>query len=150
MKQRDDSSLSPDQYRNVRREAEQILHKASAIGRFPTPLGDIMDAAKVIVAPEDIFDENFLQKMRRKAGDTLKRALSKVIGLFDSKSRVIFIDGSVHKNKLPFLKIHETGHGVLPWQQSIYTIIEDCKKSLSPEISDLFDREANVFASEVL
>ena len=36
------------------------------------------------------------------------------------------------------------------WQKDIYAIVEDCEKTLAPEIADQFDREANVFASEVL
>lgn len=48
------------------------------------------------------------------------------------------------------LKLHETGHAVLPWQRDIYAVIEDCSKSLDSQIADQFDREANVFASEVL
>jgi hypothetical protein len=32
----------------------------------------------------------------------------------------------------------------------MYAVVEDCEKSLDPDTADLFDREANVFASEVL
>jgi len=39
---------------------------------------------------------------------------------------------------------------VLPWQRDIYCAIEDCAKTLAPEVSDAFDREANAFAAEVL
>ena len=38
----------------------------------------------------------------------------------------------------------------MPWQRAMYNLVEDCDQALDPEAADLFDREANVFASEVL
>lgn len=149
----DDSSLTSGEYARVRKEAERMLAEAGALGRFPTSIPDILSAAKVEVAPAEELDENFLSWLRKKAGATTttpKRALSKVLGLFDAKSRLIFVDHKVLPVKQTFIKLHETGHAVLPWQKDIYGIIEDCEKTLSPEVSELFDREANVFASEVL
>lgn len=32
----------------------------------------------------------------------------------------------------------------------MYAVVQDCEKALDPDTADLFDREANVFASEVL
>lgn len=146
----DDSTLTPQQYVRIRQEAQRILKEADALGRFPTPVADIVAVARVTVDSDNIFDEQFLALMRKKAGPALKRALSKVIGLLDAKGRRIFIDTTVYDAKKTFVKLHETGHAVLPWQCNLYSAIEDCDKTLSHEISDLFDREANVFASEVL
>jgi len=146
----DDCTLTPQQYAKVRAEAERVLRKADALGRFPTPVDDIMAAADVEEVREDVLNEGFIAKMRQKAGDALKRALQKVIGLFDARSRLVFIDRTLYIVKQTFLKLHETGHGFIPWQRDLYAIVEDCEQSLDPEIADLFDREANVFASEVL
>ena len=38
----------------------------------------------------------------------------------------------------------------LPWQRDIYHGVEDCEKTISPEISEVFEKEANLFATEVL
>jgi hypothetical protein len=46
--------------------------------------------------------------------------------------------------------LHEAGHGTLPHQSKVYALIHDCEKTLDAEITDLFEREANVFASEAL
>lgn len=146
----DDSSLTPQQYAKVRKEADRLLNKAEAFGRFPTPISEIMNAAEVEEVPEDVLSEGFIANMRRKASDALKRALSKVIGLFDAKGRLVIIDRTLHKVKKTFLRLHETGHGFMPWQRNIYAVVEECEKTLDPEIADQFDREANVFASEVL
>ncbi len=146
----DDSTLTQQQYAHVRKEAERLLHKADALGTFPTPVAEIMDAGKVTVAPEDVLDEGFLRTIRRKAGSALKNAVSKVIGLFDARERLVFIDRAVYFVKQTFLKLHETGHAVLPWQRDLYAVIEDSEQELDPDTADLFDREANVFATEVL
>lgn len=91
-----------------------------------------------------------LARIRKAAGAALKRAVEAVLGVFDAKSRLIFLDTSLPDVKQRFLKLHETGHGSLAWQRDLFAAIEDCAKTLSPETSELFDREANVFASEVL
>jgi hypothetical protein len=70
--------------------------------------------------------------------------------VIDVGARIIYIDRAVHAVKQVFLRLHEVGHSVLPWQRDLYCAIEDCEKTLSPEVAETFDREANVFASEVL
>lgn len=150
MKRPDDSTLTPQQYAKVRAEALRALESAGALGRFPTPVNDIMGAAGVQEVHEDVLNEGFLAKMRKKAGKALKSALSKVLGLFDARDGLIFIDRTLHAVKQTFIRLHETGHGFMRWQRDLYAIVEECDHTLDPEVADLFDREANVFASEVL
>ena len=150
MKKPDDSTLSQQQYDRVRQEAARLLHKADAFGVFPTPVPAIMEAGRIAVADEDVLDEGFLRGIRKKAGRALKSALSKVLGLIDVRDRLVFIDHTVHAVRQTFLKLHETGHFVLPWQRRLYAVVEDSKRELEPEIADLFEREANIFATEVL
>jgi len=147
----DDCSISEDEAAAIRAEADRLLRDSGAVGVFPTPVDEIMRAAKIQVVPIAL-DEDYLAQLRRKAaeaGRALLGALSKVWGVFDPKARVAFIDPDTPKEKLPFLKLHEGGHAVLPWQ-SIFGIFEDCRKTLDPEVKQQFEREANVFASEVL
>jgi len=40
--------------------------------------------------------------------------------------------------------------GTLPHQSKMYSLIHDCEKTLDPDITDLFEREANVFAAETM
>lgn len=147
----DDCSLTPDQAREVRAAARRALLDGGAIGVFPTPVDQILDAARVEVVPLAI-DEGYLARLRHKAeaaGKVLLSAISKVWGVFDPHARVAFIDPETPKEKLPFLKLHEGGHAVLPWQ-SVFGMFEDCRKTLDPDVKSGFEREANVFASEVL
>jgi Zn-dependent peptidase ImmA (M78 family) len=149
----DDASVSSEQLHQIRQHALKALQKANAQGRFPTPVNDVMEAAKIVIAEEDTLSESFLNKIRNKTlrfGKTLKSALSKVLGIFETAARIVHIDRTLLEVRKVFLKLHETAHGVLVWQKDIYCAIEDCEKTLSPEISEAFDREANAFASEVL
>lgn len=149
----DDSLLDPHQLANVQRHADRLLREASAIGRFPTPIDDLMAAAKLTVVDDEVLDENFLQQFIKKAKAsvaTVKSALSKVLGLFEANDRFVVIDKNAPKPRVPFIKLHEVGHGTMPHQSNLYKIMHDCEKTLEPEIADLFEREANVFASEVL
>jgi Zn-dependent peptidase ImmA (M78 family) len=129
------------------------LLEASAIGRFPTPIDDLMAAAKLTVVDDEVLNEGFLRQFIKKARATVatvKSALSKVLGLFEANDRFVVIDKNAPKPRVPFIKLHEAGHGTMPHQSKLYKIMHDCEKTLEPEIADLFEREANVFASEVL
>jgi hypothetical protein len=109
-----------------------------------------MSVAKVEEVTDNVLDEGFLAKMRATAGGAIKSAISKVLGLFDAKSGLVFIDHALMKVKKTFVRLHEAAHGFLPWQRSMYALVEDCQHALESEIAALFDREASVFASEVL
>lgn len=149
----DDTVRSSRQQKLIRKHARQALESADALGVFPTPVDDVMEAAKVFVADEDLADPGFLRQMRRAAkaaGQTLKRALDKVLGVVHVAARLVYLDKAVHLAKVPFLKLHETAHAVLPWQRDIYAVTEDCDKTLAPEIADEFEKEASAFAMEVI
>lgn len=150
MVKRDDAWLREEQVRAVREHARKVLERADALGCFPTPIDQILESEEIFVAPDNIFDDGFIKKMVKKAGGLLKTAISKVVGLFDALDRTIFINTSLPKPKIPFLKLHEAGHAVMPWQAKMYKIVQDCDQTLDPEISEQFDSEANRFATEVL
>ena len=150
MKKPDDCSLPEAQRKKIREHAKLALEDASAIGVYPTPVAAVMEAAKVVLAEEDALDQGFLSKLRKKAGSALRRALTKVLGVLDVVARIVYLDRSLYLVKQTFLKLHETAHAILPWQCKIYAVTEDCEKTLAPEISEVFEREANVFASDVL
>jgi hypothetical protein len=96
------------------------------------------------------LDEGFLGKLRKRATGAIRRALSKVWGVLDATARVVYLDKTVLLVKQTFLKLHEVAHAVLPWQRKLFVVAEDCSMTIAPEIADLFEREANAFAVEVL
>jgi len=153
MSRPDDSLLDAHQLTTVLHHADELLREASALGRFPTPVDDLMVAAKLTVVDDEFLNKNLLDQFIKKAkagAVAIKSALSKVLGLFDSHERLVVIDKDAPQPKKPFIKLHEAAHGSLPHQSKIYRLIHDCEKTLDAEIADLFEREANVFASEVL
>lgn len=145
-----DCDLEIHQYKKIQKQARIALEKADNFGTFPTRIDDVYEAAKIVIADEDCLTDSFINKFRKKAGNALKRAIQKVTGLFHASAGVVFLDGTIQGIQRTFLKLHELGHALLPWQRDIYAVVEDCKKTVSPEVSDLFDKEANVFATEVL
>ncbi len=153
MRKVDDCTLTYEQETKIRQEAKRLLEESGAFGQFPTPIADVMAVAKVQEVEEDVLNINFIENIRNqlvKTGKVLRKAVSKVLGLFDARSNLIFIDRSLPLIKQIFIKLHETAHGYLKWQKDMYAVVEDCEHSLDPDVAELFDREANVFASEVL
>jgi hypothetical protein len=149
----DDAFLTPEQLLNVQRHADRLLREAAAYGVFPTPVKTIMEAAKLTVVDDEILKANFLERFIKSAKAsvaTIKSALSKVLGLFEANDRLVIIDKDTPAPRIPFVKLHEAGHGTMPHQRKVYSLIHDCEKTRDPEITDLFEREANVFASEAL
>ncbi len=147
---RDDCTLSAADLESVRRHADLLLREAGALGRFPTPVADLVAAARLEVARDVSLDQGFLGRLYHKVTAPIRRAIDKVLGLLDRRDRTIYLDQTVHKNKEPFLCLHETGHEFLPWQRDTFSLLEDCQQTLDPEVRDQFEREANVFACEVL
>jgi hypothetical protein len=146
----DDYSLDDEQRRLIRLHAERALQKADAVGRIPTPVADVLAAAQVVVSDEPALEVGFLAKLRKKAGKALRSALSKVWGVLDVAARIIYLDKTVLFVRQTFLKLHETAHAVLPWQRKMFVVAEDCEMTLAPDVAELFEREANALASEVL
>ena len=153
MRRPDDCSLTPPQLARVRAEAERALREAGALGVFPTPVDRIMAVAKVEEVKEDVLNPGFIARLRstvEQAGGALKRAVNKVMGLFHASAGLVFLDQTLMAVKKRFVRLHEAGHGFLPWQRPMYALVEDCDKALDEQAAALFDREANVFAAEVL
>jgi hypothetical protein len=146
----DDSSLDQHDLHAVEERARKLLDRANAWDRFPTPLEDILAAARLRVAPTSLFDPKrlllFLEGKAHDAARTIKSAVSKVLGIYDADEHVIHIDDTVTKSKQTFLSLHETGHHELSTHRKLFRLFQDCEKTLAPEIADHFEREANNFA----
>lgn len=153
----DDASLDPNSQKQVRKYADLLLKKASAYGRFPTPVSDLIEAAGLEIARENALDKVFLGALYRSlpnslklVPDRLKKALGKVMGLLDRHDRTVHIDKDVHPKKAIFLSLHEVGHDFMPWQRKTFDVLEDSDSELDPDTQDRFEREANCFSSDVL
>jgi hypothetical protein len=150
MPRSDDSSLDEDGLRAVHAKARDLLNRAEAWDRFPTPVDDILAAANLKVAASNAFDiEHIMAFLRDKAEDAkrlLSSALSKVFGVLDAQDGVIHIDRTVASSRQTFLKLHEAGHHELPVHRRLFSIFQDDEKTLDPGTAQLLEREANNFA----
>ena len=149
-----DSSLEPADLRAVEEQAHRLLDRADAWDCYPVPVDDILAAANVRVGATSAFDPvALLSYLKGKAADTSRRvksAISKVFGLYDAAEAIIHVDDTVVQAKQTFVKLHETGHHDLPTHRTMFGIFQDCKKTLSPDVADRFEREANNFARFLL
>lgn len=154
MAKADDSSIDPDALRAVHVAARRALDRASAWEVYPTPTAVILEAANLRIAPASAFDPlrlmEYLVGKAEAAANALKSAISKVFGIYDAGEDLIHIDDTVSASKQNFLKLHEAGHHELPTHRKLFRLFQDCEKTLDPETSDLFEREANNFARFVL
>lgn len=150
----DDSTLSPHDLKIVETRAHKLLSESAAWEQYPVPIADILAAAKVTLAPKNAFDPawmaSYLKDKAHEAENKIKAAVSKVLGLYDAEERIIHIDNSVRESKKNFLMLHETGHHEIPAHRKMFRFFQDCLETLSPEIADHFEREANNFARYVL
>lgn len=151
---RDDSSLSHEERALVEGRAKQLLERAGALGMVPVPIEDLLEAAKLKVAPYSVFDPRAIAayaiEKGKKAATLVKRAIGKIFGVLDAHEEVIHIDDTVLESKQRFLKLHETGHFELPHQRQLFRFFEDSLEELDPSVADKFEREANNFARYAL
>ncbi len=152
---KDDASLQLEELVNVKKHALLLLNQADALNQFPTPINRIITAAKLEVNQTVSLgnNESFLSKFSSNIGKIARphlHGVKKLLGLLHVPSGEILIDHNQHENKKKFIKLHETGHGFLPHQRKMYEFMEDGMFELDPETEDLFEREANNFASETL
>ena len=138
----------PDDYAEVTRYARLMLKRAGVGDRLPTPVDDVVACAELVVSQEITLEEKHEGFFTKSLG-LLKSALRKAVGLVDLRENVIYLDTSVLPQKRVFVKLHEAGHKVLPWQRKAMLYLDD-ESTLDPDVHEAFEREANRFASDVL
>jgi len=146
----DDSTLDPENLRAVEEQAHRLLDRADAWNRYPIPVDDILAAAKVRLASTSAFDPaaivSYLRGKTAGARSRIKSAITKVFGLYDAAEALIHVDDTVVEARQTFVKLHETGHHDIPTHRKMFRIFQDCEKTLSPDVADRFEREANNYA----
>lgn len=134
---------------DIRHLADLALRKAGALGRLPTPIDDLIAAAGIRdEADPRGLQEQFLASLAESVRDSWQALFQKIRGIADLRERVVYVPASTLPRTL-FVKGHELGHQVMPWQQ-LNSIYQDDDFSLSSETQELFDIEANYFSAEVI
>jgi Zn-dependent peptidase ImmA (M78 family) len=133
----------------IARLTDTLLRKADAEGRLPTPVEDIIAAAKLTEAEEALFSESILAGLPKHLAAAMRRVSGKVSAALDRKERVIYISSDVaHDGQRRFKQLHEVTHELLPWQAD--TAYADNHLSLSWHTRVQFEQEANQGGAELL
>lgn len=128
----------------IRRCARRLLLQADALGRIPTPLEDLTEAAK-IESVEDVFEEEELPSGLIAAVRKLKTKVKAALAI---RERKIYIARELPEASRRFAHGHELGHDVLPWHREAYRGDDDY--TLHPETHNQLEREASRFSAEIL
>ncbi|WP_183560867.1 ImmA/IrrE family metallo-endopeptidase [Mucilaginibacter sp. SP1R1] len=140
--------LSEQKKKDIDKIAFDALTKSSALGQYPTPVDKVLQYADLRVNSKvdlSVVPEHYLAKF----GLVLKRAVSKVRGVLVRNDRIILLDNEQSTQRKNFVKLHETAHDLLYWQGKLINCLDD-DETLAPETNELFEAEANYFASAVL
>src|SRR5262249_31984420 len=93
----DDCTIDANVAGEIQQHVERALKDSGAYGILPTPVDKIVAQAKLSVDKEISLDAGFFAKLYRAADATIRRAVSKVLGLLDVKARRIYLDHTVHQ-----------------------------------------------------
>ena len=133
----------------IRAAVKATLKEAEAIGRFPTPLDDIYRVAELVEAEEVALTFEDRRVLRDRFGELANRMLRRLQGVIDFRSDEVWINPDLHPMKQRFVQAHEAGHKILTWQRDTFAFLDD-RRRLRPDVKDLFERQANEAAAELL
>ncbi|MCW3162648.1 ImmA/IrrE family metallo-endopeptidase [Chryseobacterium oryctis] len=140
--------------KDIEKISYELLKSSKSLDIFPTPVDSILNYSD-FVADNKIdllnIEHSFFEKFKDSSIKILQSGISKVKGMFDRREKTIYIDIGLDKNlgKKNFVQLHEIGHGVLGWQNEMMLCLDN-DDTLSPEIEEQFEQEANYFASITL
>lgn len=134
--------------KDIEKISLDILKQSKALDIFPTPVDKIVHFSDLIFEGNiDLsnVDQNFLSKV----SSGFLQFWNSVRGFLDRREKIIYLDLTQLPTRQNFVKLHECGHQILPWQKEIMQYMDN-DQTLSPSASEEFEREANYFASITL
>jgi Zn-dependent peptidase ImmA (M78 family) len=140
----------PDTESDICEVAERLLQNAGVVKALPTPVDELIAFVGIEnVEDTENFKDEFIASLPRAARSVFEAAWDKVRGIADLRERAVYVPKATSAPRIHFAKSHELGHQVLPWQK-IRMAYRDDDYSLSSEVQELFDIEANFFAAEII
>lgn len=137
----------PESAPDITKIALDILKASKAYNKFPTPVEKIVACAGLKLN-KDVSLHEQSQNFFSKAFEGIGKVSKKVLGLLDLRQKIIYLDLNQNVNRNRFVQLHEVGHKACPWQEEAFCW--DDEITISPDIEELFEREASFFASSVL
>lgn len=144
-----DLLLDAETNAEIRRHAIALLREASALGKRPTPLEDIREAARLVMSGEITLDASDRRSLIEKFGGWVHTAFERLQGTFDYRTSAIWVAPDLHEMKRRFVISHEIGHAILPAHNKTFAYVDDFT-CLPPVARGLLEREANQAAVEIL
>lgn len=134
--------------------AERALIVAGAKGKLPTPMDNLLAAAKISheTDPEGVV-QRFLKSLNEQGRSLFQFSLQKIRGIADLRGQAVYVPTDTVPRQR-FAEGHELGHQLIPWhnvgRRSGSRFYHDTEYTLSPNVRELFDIEANLFSSEII
>jgi IrrE N-terminal-like domain len=133
----------------IARLTDNLLHRADAYDRFPTPVEDIVLSAQLAEPEHSLLSGFILAQAPRHLREAVAPLRRKVRALLDRKAREIHLDPTINNDaQRRFKRCHEVSHDLYPWQRALGYADDDTTLSFATHI--LFEREANQGAAELL
>jgi hypothetical protein len=127
----------------------ELLRRAGAKGRFPTPVDDIVAAAGLSEPHESLLSASVLSEAPLHIQRAIRRLTGRVRAVLDRTTHEVHVDPAIsNQGRVAFHKLHEVAHEILPWQRALAYADDDA--TLSPATRSLFEWEANIGASGLL
>lgn len=140
--------ISEKKKKDIENIVLDALSKTGSLGVYPTPVDKILRYSELRVDTKvDLarIPKNFFAKSEL----LIRSGLAKVRGVLDRREKIIYLDLNQLEQKQRFVKLHEAGHELLTWQNKLHDFLDD-DETLDPDIKELFEAEANFFASASL
>jgi len=134
-----------DSATEIEKITRNILIGSKAFGKFPTPVDDIIHHAELTLA-QGVSLHRITTDLLSASAHFFGNISRKVLGMIDLREKTIYLDESQAVPRKNFIKLHEVGHDVLPWQRKLLGCRDD-ETTIVPEVDELYEREASFFAS---
>jgi hypothetical protein len=143
-----DRPLDPETRQEIVRYAYALLHEAGVDSR-PTPLHVVQSAAGLVAAGELTLTPKDRDRLVSRFGGWVSRAWQNLLGAMDFREDAIWVKPDLHPKRERWVRAHEIGHAILPWQRETFAYLDD-QTRLNDATAALFEREANEVAAEIL
>lgn len=141
--------INSETKKDIEKISMDILRGSKCLDVFPTPVDKIVQYSDLILAGG--IDIHSVRKRFKNLfiPDALISGLSKIRGFLDRSEKLVYLDLTQTQGRQSFVKLHETGHSVLPWQKQILQFVDN-DHTLDETTKEEFEAEANYFASATL
>jgi IrrE N-terminal-like domain len=134
---------------------ERLLAIADARGRLPTPVNDIVAAARLTEPAQSLLSDDAIYEAPKHLRDKIAKLKGKVRAVLDRRTKEVHVHPDIHIiGQRNFNRLHETSHGIFDWQTELAYADDTYTLTWAPEHRAELDRqweqEANQGAAELL